>query len=274
MDSKGIKRDELKLVFDILEEAFKTLGIDFYLIGAIARDQWFAQKDIRARVTKDIDFAVFVSSEDQYQELREYLKDHDYADTRENAFVLISPEGMQIDILPFGAIATIDGVKIAGEGMTTIQVDGFEEVFGAGTAAVTLGTGHVFKAATLSGIVLLKLVAYDDRPEKRLKDAADIAGILQHFFDLHADLIFEEHNDLFDETIDRDLTEIAAIVVGREMKKICGSNTALLKRLQQIVQGEIERGETSDFIRQMVRETESTVENMGNLLTNLAAGLK
>ncbi len=37
------------------------------------------------------------------------------------------------------------------------------------------------KAATLPAIVLLKLIAYDDRPEHRIKDPGDIAGIIYYF---------------------------------------------------------------------------------------------
>jgi hypothetical protein len=37
----------------ILEEAFNKAGVDFYLIGAIAKHYWYSKKDITARITKD-----------------------------------------------------------------------------------------------------------------------------------------------------------------------------------------------------------------------------
>lgn len=49
------------------------------------------------------------------------------------------------------------------------------EVYQSGTEEVEMETGHNFKIATLPSIVLLKLIAFDDRPEKRSKDARDIA---------------------------------------------------------------------------------------------------
>lgn len=96
---------------------------------------------------------------------------------------------MQIDILPFGEIGIDDWIKITGEGLTNIKVNGFMEVYQSGTEDVEMETGHHFKIATLSSIVLLKLIAFDDRPEIRFKDARYIANIISHFFDLHADLI-------------------------------------------------------------------------------------
>jgi|GEM_PF-4865231 len=43
MTLSSIREGELKDVFDELEEAFENLNIDFYLIGALARDVWYAR---------------------------------------------------------------------------------------------------------------------------------------------------------------------------------------------------------------------------------------
>ena len=112
---------------------------------------------------------------------------------------MLTPDGIQVDIFPFGEIEIDDAVEIAGEGLTSIKVNGFKEVYQSGTEELETQTGHFFKVASLPAIVLLKLIAFDDRPEKRMKDALDIASILDHFFDLQADLIYEKHNDLFAE---------------------------------------------------------------------------
>jgi predicted nucleotidyltransferase len=36
----------------------------------------------------------------------------------------------------------------------------------------------------LSGIIILKLLAWDDRPEERREDKKDISDILHHFFNM------------------------------------------------------------------------------------------
>ena len=187
MDLSSIREGELKEVFDELEEAFEHLNIDFYLIGALARDIWYARGDKKFRTTKDVDFAIMISNKEDYEAVRSYLiENKSYREVKTNSFVLLTPAGIQVDILPFGEIEINDEVKFEGTGLTSIKVNGFNEVYLAGTETVELSTGHTFKVATLPAIVLLKFIAYDDRPEVRAKDARDIINIMLHFFDLQA----------------------------------------------------------------------------------------
>jgi len=53
-------RQNYQPVFDGLESALDKLVVDFYLIGAQSRDVWTAHLDIDHRVTKDIDYCVYV----------------------------------------------------------------------------------------------------------------------------------------------------------------------------------------------------------------------
>lgn len=273
MSLTNFREGELKEIFDALEEAFRATDIDYYLIGAQARDIWYAKGGKISRQTKDIDFAVLVGSLADYQSVREYLKSHNsFAETKGNSFVMLTPDGIQVDILPFGEIEIDDGVEIVGEGLTSIKVNGFKEVYQSGTEELETQTGHFFKVASLPAIVLLKLIAFDDRPEKRMKDALDIASIINHFFDLQADLIYEKHNDLFrDDTVT--LEEISASVIGREIKHIVGENVTLLDRLTSILNVHIEMNEKSSFLRNMIGDSESTIENKSRLLQNMYKSL-
>lgn len=272
MNLKTINPEVLKPLFDELNTSFIATGVDFFLIGAIAKEYWFNRGGKITGGTKDIDFAVLVASHDDYENIRTYLKDRGYIDTKDNAYILISPTGVQVDILPFGGIEIDQTVTVIGEGMTSIRVNGFKEVYNAGTEKAELSTGHIFKAATLPAIVLLKLIAYDDRPEVRLKDARDISSIIQHFFDLQSDFIYEYHLDLFDDESDKDVVDIGATVVGRELKKLCTDNQSLKERIQRILEREIAGGTGSRFIRQMIQEANSDAEKMQNWLAHLLNG--
>jgi predicted nucleotidyltransferase len=273
MDLSSIREGELKEVFDELEEAFEHLNIDFYLIGALARDIWYARGDKKFRTTKDVDFAIMISNKEDYKAVRSYLiENKSYREVKTNSFVLLTPAGIQVDILPFGEIEINDEVKFEGTGLTSIKVNGFNEVYLAGTETVELSTGHTFKVATLPAIVLLKFIAYDDRREVRAKDARDIINIMLHFFDLQADLIYESHADLFGGE-EMELEEIATIVIGREMKKIVVTNDELSKRLNGILESLLSTKENSPFIRNMVSESGRTVEEVLNLMTRLQIGL-
>lgn len=273
MNLSDIREGELKEVFDALEEAFHVKEINFYLIGALARNIWYSRGNKQFRTTKDLDFAVMISNKEGYESVRTYLKSHkNFKGTPENDFVMISPSGIEIDILPFGAIEIDDKVKLTGTWLTNIKVNGFMEVYQAGTEDVILKTGHIFKIATLQAIVLLKLIAYDDRPEIRFKDARDIVNIITSYFDLQAEMIYEHHADLFSGE-EGSLSEISANVIGREMKKIIGDNIGLYNRITGIINKQIELKANSAFIRNMVNEANSNVEEVIRLLKNILQGL-
>ena len=263
---------ELKPVLDTLEQAFNTLGINYYMIGAFARQIRYDQAGIPYRATKDIDYAILIGSSNEYQKVKDHLIIHaKYIETRENAFVLISPEGIQVDILPFGEIENDGNVSIIGTGMTSISVDGMKEVFETGTEEIMIETGNTFKIATLPGIILLKLVAYDDRPEQRQRDAIDIGNIIMHFFNLNDTIIYDFHNDLFEQ--ERNLENISAIVIGREMKKIANTNKFLLNRLENILNLHIGASDDSKLIRLMVNETQKNVTEIIGYLNDILWGL-
>ena len=276
MNLNSIREGELKDAFDALEEAFAATGTDYYIIGALARDVWYSRGSKSFRQTKDIDFAVLVGSTEDYNAVKQYLKENkNFLDSKSNAFAMHTNLGIQVDILPFGEIEIDDAVNFAGAGLTSIKVNGFREVYDSGTAEVKMETGHNFKIATLPSIVLLKLISFDDRPEQRSKDPRDIANIIAHFFDLQGDLIFNEHNDLFTEDVKADaLDEISATVIGKEIKKICAANEKLLGRLNQILQSHIAQKEESLFVRNMVAETGGDVEKSVMLLQNIQSSLE
>jgi predicted nucleotidyltransferase len=165
MNWDSIRTEEMKEVLDAVQEA---LGADYYLIGAVAREVWFSRGKKPYRKTNDLDFAVYVGNQDEYAAIRRYLKDRKgFTETTGNSFVMRTPSGMQVDILPFGGIEIDGAVQVAGIGLTNIKVNGFMEVYTAGTEPVTLDTGNSFKVASLPSIVLLKLISFDDRPELR-----------------------------------------------------------------------------------------------------------
>lgn len=276
--SSAIKDEDLKEIFDALEEAFEALSIDYYLIGAIARDVWYTVGGKSFRTSKDVDFAAMIGSTADYEAVRTFLIERNFTESKGNAFVLINPKGVQIDILPFGGIEIDSSVQLHATGMASIQVNGFQEVYQAGTATMTMKTGHEFKVATLPAIVLLKMIAFDDRPERRQKDAKDIANIVEHFFDLQSEFIYTEHSDIFqleDELIKQlTLQDIAATVMGREIAKIIDVNIVLGKRIIKMLENHIQARENSPFVRLMAIETGKPITVMVNWLERLRDGMQ
>jgi predicted nucleotidyltransferase len=258
-----------------LERGLAHFNIDFYLIGAVARDVWMRgiHKIAPRRTTRDIDFAVLINDKGVYEQLKDYLiQKEDFQPYSGNSFVLLWKDRGQVDLLPFGAIEDDEGkVTIEGTGYTTIHVDGFKEVYEEGLPEVELEQEHRFKLCSLPGIVLLKLIAWSDRPEARVSDIKDISDILNHFFDMHADEIYERHNDLFDEKTE--LIEIAAHVMGREIGKILKRNEALFQRIRKLLEVNIAQSSSSPIAMIMTGYFNNTMEENIKLLDRMKQGI-
>ena len=253
VDLSKARFEKFRSVFDNLGNALKEADIDFYVLGALARDMLFSKEQINTRTTADVDLAVYINMKDgdKYRSLRkDLIENYAFIASKENNFALISHDGVTIDLLPFGEIEMEDGVEFKGEGLSNIKVNGFKEVHLKGLEEVETQNNEFFKVAKLSSIILLKLIAYDDRPENRTNDPGDIASIIGNYFELRSEYIYENHSDLFDN--DMDLTVLAAHVIGREMKPILQENDALNERIVSILKMHITQGEKSSLILGMI----------------------
>lgn len=268
-----LRQEGLKPLFDSLERACSALEIDFYLLGAVARDTWLVHHGITSIGTKDVDFAVYIASQNQFESLIYYLCEKEgFRESKQNAYKFYSPNGFEVDLLPFGDINIEGNSMFQGTGMLQITEYGFKEIYEFGTEKVVFENDKVFNVCSLPGIVILKLIAYDDRPELRQKDIHDISLILTHYFSIETDLIYEQHNDLFGD--DLDVSHIAARVLGRQMKAIFAQSNHLEKRIISILHGVIEQPRKSKLAELMVAGTEQNIDSAIKILKALLKGIE
>jgi predicted nucleotidyltransferase len=217
---KNFDSDELPSLFAALKRTFDAAEIPFYLIGARARDVWFLPNK-KSRITRDVDWIAASEENATFEEIRRQLIQNEHFTETKTPYTLISPKGMTVDLLPFihNSERSLEGLK---------------EVFERGTEGVKFDDGATYQIATLPAIVLLKFIAWDDRPEHRLKDLDDISLIFDYYFDLNEEDIYDNHNDLFG---DKELNEIAVFVIGRKIKHILHDSEPLKERLTHILTG-------------------------------------
>lgn len=274
IDFKLLSHVRFKKLFEILVPIFDELDVGFYLIGAIARDAWFAIEGVSVRATTDIDMALLIGREEQYQQVKEQLIErHGFRKANDNAYKLHTPFGYPVDLVPFGAVEIDEAVEIEGSGLTFVHVTGFGEVFKSGVKNVDLSEGLSFSIATLPSLVLLKLIAYDDRPEDRVRDLHDIANILEHYFNIESELIYDKHTDLFsrdDESYD--LEEVSARVIGRELRSVLSRNEKLRNRFLNILK--LGEGKYFDIPELMASRSRFTIEHAKLLLSEIALGIE
>ena len=269
------QQPEITEMLYALERGLDKFGIDFYLVGAVARNVWMTGINNIAprRTTGDIDFAVLINDKGVYEALKTYLIiTEGFQPYKGNEYVLIWKENLEVDLLPFCAIDDEDAkFNSNGLGLTSISLQGFSEIYNDGLPTLDLEGKHQFKFCTLPGIVLLKLIAWDDRPESRRDDIKDISDILNHFFDMNDNEIFENHHDLFEKE-EASLKYIAARVMGREMSKIAKKNELLFSRIVGILDSNTLVSQNSDMAKIMVEYYDNTIDDNVQLLKHLRQG--
>jgi len=262
-----------KEILEALERGFSKFGIDFYLVGATARDVWMrgVHEKPPKRATSDIDFGIMIKDSYIFDELKNYLIEVEgFTSYKENAFVLIWKDKSQIDLIPFGDLEQEGVVTVNGTGFTSMNVEGFLEVYEQASEEIQT-EDQQFKVCTLAGIVILKLIAWDDRPEMRGDDIDDIAEIIKNYFHFNSDAIFENHNDLF--TDDNDLDEVASQFLGREIGKIISGNAKLIERIKGILGKGLSDSNSNNLDELLARESYETIDFSRSLISHILSGI-
>lgn len=259
-------------ILSAMERAFEHLGVDYYVVGALARDLWF-QDGLRApaRATQDIDLAVHISDEAEFQAVKDHLTEHEgFTASKKEAFAIDAPDGTRVDLIPFGDIEENGAVDL--EVRNKLEVTGFRQVHEAAVEAIEKEGEGRYKVATLAGIAILKLISWSDRPDKRDHDIKDVSQILKEFFHVNDDRIWEEHNDLFGGELELDA--IAARVLGRDMGAILRNDKDLHDRITGLLAPADGDEARQRILEIMTREREEDLEANALLLDEVLVGIR
>lgn len=222
-----------------LADVFRQFNVDFYLVGAVARDVHLNRAEERRtlRRTRDIDIAVMLNNEEQFHEVKNTLiASGKFTEHYSEPIKLFYKDELEIDVLPFGEIENVYyEVQLHKPRVYTIDVPGFA-VLNNATEQIKIGTTDV-NICSVEGIIVLKLFAYDDN-SARTKDITDIEHLLSVYFDLNQLDIWENYLDVMDiyDTTDREYLQlISARVTGRKIKQLMAGEHALTARLERIL---------------------------------------
>jgi len=232
----------LPLVSEMLgkiTEVCEKFGIDFYLVGAIARDiHLSASEELQStRGTKDVDLAITISDEGQYNQIKKALIETGLFEGHEKeAIKLIYKKGIELDLLPFGEIEEPRGNVKLTDPTFVLNMPGFTEIYPF-AQNYDIGNGQIVKVCSIEGVILLKLIANDDRPE-RTKDIADIEHLIQSYFDLNNDDIYLSHFELMElyDTSENDYIRlVCSRLIGRKIKVLLADSPMLADRVKKIL---------------------------------------
>lgn len=255
---------------DCIDEVMQELQVPYYLIGASAIALELLKDGIKpGRGTKDIDFAVMISSIKAYENISAALKAKGFNKLAAPWTFYSDKFKVAIDLLPFGEIEE-NYTENFTERHTDLHVLGFREVM---EEAVQVPIEEkIANIPPLPGMVVLKLIAWSDRPEERENDLSDILRIIQHYYDLKWDEIVEKHYD----TLDKDPFDqllIAAEVLGRNSKLYLQKSKAISERILKVLETNLEDASQSAIAKEWVIKLDKEIEYAFDLLGAFQKGI-
>lgn len=259
-----------KEVFDIIDEIMIKHGVPYYLIGVNAMALELLKKGIKPdRGTKDIDFAIMTSTSDDYENISASLQDKGFNKVNAPWTFYSDKYNVAIDILPFGKIMEKDTGK-SNERNLDLHILGFREVL-KDVEQIQI-EDKIVNIPPLPGMIILKLVAWSDRPEERENDLADILKIIEHYFDHSFDEIVEHHNDTFPED-GFDQLLIAAEVLGRKSKRYLADSKALTERINTVLDNNLNEDWESKIAKEWARIKDWEIEYAFSILKSFQKGI-
>jgi predicted nucleotidyltransferase len=259
-------------VFSLIDEVMIKHQTPYYLIGATAISLKLMQEGHKpSRGTKDIDFAIMVSSLASYDAIREDLLRRGFNKTSDN-LTLYHPEfNTAIDLMPFGEVEEKDKERFI-ERKIDLVVLGYRETL-EHTEKIKVDEQLIVDIPPLPAITMLKLIAWNDRPEIRKDDLEDIYLIITTFFDIATDEIFEQHPDLL-EMEPFDQHRIAARLLGRKIGIYLQKSEPVKTRVIQILNRQVNSTADDEIVMKWARSHDLTIENSRQLLTELQKGIE
>lgn len=276
ISSEGFNNPVLKELLKKLTDYFQSIGSDFYVIGATARDIILSgiHKQTSARRTVDLDIAIAIKNWEKFEQISKGICEIDgFQKSSKQKQLFLYKLIFKLDIVPFGEVAKADNnIYWPPEEEFAMSVVGFTEVANK-TLDVTIDDEFTVKVASLPGICILKLVAFNDRKYQTNKDADDLAFIIENYLEINIERTAEEHYDIY-EVENFNTFTAGASLLGKDIKSILWENDGAIHTFIQILEGELRLEDESPLMNQMIEthknlKFDTIVIALNNLLKEL-----
>lgn len=216
-----------------VDHAAVVCGSRCFVAGAMARDLVLVNAFglPPGRATRDIDFGIAVESWEQFQTLRANLIETGqfYAAPRDARRLYWKDPDAEvatpIDLIPFGGVTSEDKtIAWPPNRDFVMNVAGFEEALES-AIELRIEDDLVVSVASIPGLTVLKLIAWQDRRSRNNQDAADLIRLLEYYAEAgNLDRLYEQEMLLL-ETAGFDLELAGAQLLGRDAARICQAVT-------------------------------------------------
>ena len=261
ISSENLNNPLLKGLLKKLTDYFQSIGSDFYVIGATARDIILSgiYNQTSTRRTADLDIAIAIKDWDKFAQIsKELCEIKGFKKDPEQTQRFTYQKVYDVDIVPFGEIAKADNnIYWPPEEQFAMSVVGFTEVAN-NTLDVTIDNEFTVKVASLPGIFILKLTAFNGRNNQTNKDADDLAFIIENYLDINIERAAAEYYDIY-EVENFNTFTAGATLLGRDIKSILGENGDTIQTFIRMLEDELKLEDESPLMNQII-ETHKTIE--------------
>ena len=187
LSKEKLQNDLLYDVLVALHEVMTDLHLDVYVVGALARDIAMEILDVPAssRRTSDLDMAVALKDWEQFERLKKQLLLHLFEKGEpKQRFFYKGETGLndyELDVVPFGPLATDEKIAWPPEGNPEMSVKCFQDVMRVADT-VRIDEQIIVKIAPLAGQFLIKFDTWLDRHAMTDKDANDMFYIMDNYY--------------------------------------------------------------------------------------------
>jgi predicted nucleotidyltransferase len=219
-------------VLRFLDEVCARCSVEWFLVGAIARDVQLLHKAqvSPGRVTNDIDIAVLVDSWHEFQVLLEAILETNLFERTSSSHKVCGSKfgrfaGKEVDIVPFGGIESVGSMLYwPPDGMTEMSVAGFSEALAA-TEPVRFGE-FTIRVASVPALAALKLTAWLSRRAETTKDAVDFERIVRTYEHVvgMGRIYSEEEADVL-EAAGFHMETVSAQLLGGDVRRVISTST-------------------------------------------------
>jgi len=199
----------------VLQKHCGALGAEFVIIGAIAYQIHFPAE---SRHTGDIDFAVALDL-DEFAELERRLLADGWVRFANREHRWRSAQATILDLIPAGPKLREAKQITWPISQFTMSLVGFDHVF-ATAQPVQLAPDLTLKVISSTALMLLKIVAFMDDPQRRVKDLDDIRGLLVQY-EAESQRIF---SDVVIDAALQDYGLAPAFLMGLDLRALCADD--------------------------------------------------
>ncbi|EPM0391724.1 nucleotidyl transferase AbiEii/AbiGii toxin family protein [Proteus mirabilis] len=215
--------EEINQILIKIANICSVLELPFFIAGATSREVLLTHVHGRraGRHTRDIDIAIFLQDWDQFNLLKKELTNQGALEVHNNIHRFIF-DGIELDIIPFGDIASENQIAWPPDREIIMSVDGFNEAFHCSTI-VQISADVNIRFCSLSGLLLLKLFAWRDRGNGSSRDAIDIYKIVSEYQYIEDSRLYE--NPKWGDDVDWNTERLGAILAGSDTAAIASPDS-------------------------------------------------